>query len=82
MLSKATCQDQIIPSCYTSPYPIQNSSQASSAPIKNFVPIKATHESIDGFDHIAHSKDVDNPFHYPFASHKSILGPHPSKLKP
>ena len=33
MLSKATCQDQRIPSCSTSPYPLQNCAQASSAPI-------------------------------------------------
>ena len=82
MLSKATCQDQSIPSCSTSPYPLQNCAQALSAPIKHVVPIKATHKSIDGFDHVAHSKDVDIPFHYPFASPKSILCPHPSKLKP
>jgi hypothetical protein len=82
MLSKAACQDQSIPSCSTSPYPLQNCAQASSAPIKIVAPIKATHESIDGFDHVAHSKDVDIPFHYPFASPKSILGPHPSKIKP
>jgi hypothetical protein len=56
--------------------------QASSAPIKNVAPIKATHESIDGFDNFAHSKDVDIPFYYPFASPKYILGPYPSKLKP
>ena len=81
MLSKATCQDQSIPSCSTSPYPLQNCAQASSALIKNVVPIKSTHESIDGFHHVSHSKDVDIPFHYPFASPMSILGPHPSKLK-
>ena len=55
MLSKATCQDQSIPSCSTSPYPLQNYAQASSAPIKNVAPIKATHESIDGFDHVSNS---------------------------
>ncbi|MDF3686229.1 hypothetical protein [Enterobacter hormaechei] len=81
MLSKATCQGQSIPSCSTSPHPLQNCAQASSASIRNVVPIKGTHESIDGFDHVAHSKDVDIPSHYPFASSKSILGPYPSKLK-
>ena len=82
MLSKATCQDQSIPSCSTSPYPLQNFAQASNFRNKFFVYIKATLESIDVFDHVAHSKDVDISFHYPFASPKSILGPHPSNLKP
>ena len=82
MLYKATCQDQSIPPCSTYPYPLQNCAQALSTPIKNVAPIKGPHESIDGFDHVAHSKDVDIPFHYPFASPKSILGPYPSKLKP
>ena len=81
MLSKATCQDQSVPSCSTSPHPLQNCAQASSASIKNVVPIKGTYESIDGFDHVSHSKDVDIPSHYPFASSKSILGPYPFKLK-
>ena len=44
--------------------------------------MKSTHESIDGLVHVAHSKDVDIPIHYPFASSKSILGPYPSKIKP
>ena len=66
ILSKETFQDQIIPSCSTSPYSLQNCAQASNAPIRN----------------VAHSKDVDIPFQYPFASPKSILGPYPSKLKP
>ena len=84
MLPKIPFEEKSIPSlsCSTSPYPLQNCVQALSAPIKNVTPIKAIHESIDGFDHVAHSKDVDIPFHYPFASPKSILGPYPSKLKP
>ncbi|MFA1084102.1 hypothetical protein, partial [Klebsiella pneumoniae] len=84
MLPKIPFEEKSIPSpsCSNSPHSLQNCAQASSAPIKNVAPIKASHESIDGFDHVAHSKDVDIPFRYPFASPTSILGPHPSTLKP
>ncbi len=82
MLSRETCQDQSIPSCSNSPYPLQNFVQASNALIKAIASIKTTHKSIDGLGHVAHSKDVDIPIQYPFASPKSILGPYPSKLKP
>ena len=82
MLSKNPCQDQSIPSCSTSPHPLQSYTQALSSPIKVVSPIKVINESINGLGHVAHSKDVDIPIHYLFVSSKSILGPYPSKLKP
>ncbi|MDF3681104.1 hypothetical protein P3S38_29450, partial [Enterobacter hormaechei] len=84
MLSKDPCQDQSFPSsCSNTPWSLQlstlsKSSQASSTPIKKVSPIQDVHDPIENPN--AHSKDVDIPSHYPFASSKSILGPYPSNL--
>ncbi len=50
ILSKETCQDQIISSCSTSPYSFQNYAQASNALTKGVSPIIDSHDSIDGLD--------------------------------
>lgn len=52
MLSKATCQDQSISSCSTSPSLLQKCAQSSNTPTKNVAPIKTTLESIDGLGHV------------------------------
>ena len=93
MLSQDHCQDQSVPSSYsTTPCSLPlstllKSSQASSTPIKEVAPIKDVHVPIENSD--AHSKDVDildchidvdELIDYPFASSTSILGPPPPIL--
>ena len=89
MLSKDPCQDQSLPSsCSTTPCllplsTLPKSSQASSAPIKEFAPIQDAHDPIENPN--AHSKDADidddELIDYPFASSTSILGPLPPILR-
>ena len=93
ILSKDPCQDQSLPSSYsTTPCSLPlstlpKSSQASSTPIKKVAPIHDVHYPIENPN--AHSKDVDvldchidvdELIDYPFASSTSILGPPPPIL--
>lgn len=90
MLSTDPCQDQSLPSSYsTTPcsFPLSTlpkSLQALNNPIKEGAHIQDVHDSIENSN--AHSKDVDvigchinvdELDNYPFASSTSILGPLP-----